>query len=302
VIEKLKNRLEHDKFTDYSEEYRELVEQYLDDGAGECILSDPAVAELVESTILNEHGKSCDIRAWVIMPNHAHVMLRPYEGHDLAGIMKRMKGVSARKINQYLEREGTVWQADYFDRFIRDEDDFLRKLQYIENNPVSAKLVSDAASWKFSSAGRSSEWRADTPVRMNAMHEDSLAGGTGDADKSVRAPLQDPVIGENTHRAHPHVKIRESHPEQAHPREQHMAAIQLADPLPKAVLNRPRGKRIAAATDQMPQRVASECVPAEQDDIHRQDQRSDADAKAVVELRRYGGVICEDHDKDQSEI
>jgi hypothetical protein len=31
---------------------------------------------------------------------------------------------------------------------------------------------------------------ADTPVRMSAKHETSLAGGTGDADKSVRAPLE----------------------------------------------------------------------------------------------------------------
>src|SRR5690606_17886180 len=89
VIEKLKYRLEHDKLTDFSDEYREMVEQYLDAGAGECILRDPAVAALLQDTILHEHGKSCDVKAWVIMPNHGHILLRPYEGHDLAGIMKR---------------------------------------------------------------------------------------------------------------------------------------------------------------------------------------------------------------------
>jgi len=178
VIEKMKYRLDHDKFIDNSQEYRDMVEEYLDTGSGECILGDPAIAELVESTILHEHGRTCDVKAWVIMPNHAHVMLRPYDGHSLAGIMKRVKGISARKINLLLGQSGTVWQSDYFDRYIRDEDDFKRKLLYIEENPVKAGLVKDAGSWRFSSAYQ--------PQGLDP--EASFAGGTGDADKSVRAP------------------------------------------------------------------------------------------------------------------
>ena len=216
VIEKIKYRLDHDKFTNFSQEYRDIVEEYLDAGAGECSLHDPTIAELVESTILNEHGKSCDINAWVIMPNHVHVLLRPLEGHDLAGIMKRIKGVSARKINQFTGREGTVWQSDYFDRFIRDEDDFLRKIYYIENNPVKAGLVTDAWEWQFSSAALrgtakgTAKWSADTPVRMSAKHEQIPPAGesaiepkmpsdeisfaaSGDADKSVRVPRHDEI-------------------------------------------------------------------------------------------------------------
>ncbi|MFT3746432.1 MAG: AMP-binding protein [Pyrinomonadaceae bacterium] len=202
VIEKFKFRLEHDKQTDFSEEFRTNVERYLDSGAGECILREAAVAQLVEDTILYEHGKSCDVKAWVVMPNHAHIVLRPYEGHPLAEILKRIKGISARKINQLLGREGTVWQADYFDRYIRDDDDLMRKIEYVENNPVAAGLVKEASLWRFSSA-----WNADNHVRMDVAsafrktgepelpkaNETSsflLAGGTGDADKSVRAPFE----------------------------------------------------------------------------------------------------------------
>jgi len=178
VIEKMKYRLDHDKFIDNSQEYRDMVEEYLDAGSGECILGDPTIAELVESTILHEHGRSCDVKAWVIMPNHAHIMLRPYDGHSLAGIMKRVKGISARKINLLRGQSGTVWQGDYFDRYIRDEDDFRRKLLYIEENPVKTGLVKDAGSWRFSSAYQ--------PQGLDP--EAGFAGGTGDADKSVRAP------------------------------------------------------------------------------------------------------------------
>ncbi|HMS10606.1 MAG TPA: AMP-binding protein, partial [Pyrinomonadaceae bacterium] len=170
VLESMKQRIDHDKFTTTSEEYRDMVENYLDAGSGECILADPSIAELVESTILYEHGKSCDVKAWVIMPNHAHIMLRPYDGHDLAAIMKRVKGVSARKINQLMGREGTVWQPDYFDRYIRDEDDYHRKIDYIENNPVAANLVDSAELWNFSSASRRrSDADADKSVRVSNL-------------------------------------------------------------------------------------------------------------------------------------
>jgi len=89
VLEKIRHRIEHDKLTEFSEEFRSRVEDYLDSGSGECILRDPAVARVVENTILNEHKNSCDVTAWVVMPNHAHILLRPIEGHFVAEKIKR---------------------------------------------------------------------------------------------------------------------------------------------------------------------------------------------------------------------
>lgn len=171
VLERLKIELEHGKFDDASEEFRQRVEDYLDLGSGDCILSDPSVATLVEETILHENGISCDLRAWVIMPNHVHLLLRMMKGHDLAGLMKRIKGVSARKINQLLGRQGTVWQKEYFDRYIRTSEHYAKVFQYVENNPVVSGLSSAPKDWKFGSAF-------------------SAAGGGG--DKSVAAPLLAP--------------------------------------------------------------------------------------------------------------
>jgi acetyl-CoA synthetase len=128
------------------------------------------------------------------MPNHVHLLIRPRPESTLAEIVKRIKGVSARKINRHMGRGGSVWQADYFDRYIRDEDDFRRKLAYIEENPVKARLVSDATSWRFSSASR----RADDPARFRVSSApgeadaDQAAEDRGLADKSVRAPRRAP--------------------------------------------------------------------------------------------------------------
>ncbi len=192
VLERFKAQLEHDKLDSNSDEYRQMVEDYLDKGAGECILRRTQVAEIVQEVLLREAESSIDLKAWVIMPNHGHILFRLREGFDLAGLMKRIKGISARRINQLLEGSGTVWQADYFDRYIREEKHFHNALRYIEANPVAARLVLEPEDWRFGSAFHRS---ADTPVRRDAESasepqrgKDEAAENRGLADKSVRAP------------------------------------------------------------------------------------------------------------------
>ncbi len=200
VLNRIKEEIEHEKIEDTSDEYRERTEKYLDQGIGSCILKNPEIAKIVEDTIAYEHEKSCKIISWVVMPNHVHLLLRPLEGHSLSDIMKRIKGVSARKINQATNSSGSVWQADYFDRYIRDEEHFLKTVDYIKFNPVKAGLCENPSDWEFCK-----KWNSDTPVRMSAKHEqnadesvslsengiDELSTSfavSGDSDKSVRVP------------------------------------------------------------------------------------------------------------------
>jgi acetyl-CoA synthetase len=196
VLETFKAQLEHDNLDSNSDEYRQMVEDYLDKGDGECILRRPEVAEIVQDVLLREAETSIDLKAWVIMPNHGHILFRLREGFTLAGLMKRIKGISARRINQLLGRGGTVWQADYFDRYVRDEKHFRDAFRYIEENPVAAKLVANPEDYRFGSASHRS---ADTPVRIAGSSGEAVLAvpGPGNvrsrrsdshADKSVRAP------------------------------------------------------------------------------------------------------------------
>ena len=52
--------------------------------------------------------------------------------------------------NQAIGRSGPFWQDDYWDTYIRDERHFESTVGYIENNPVKAGLVVDAADWPWS--------------------------------------------------------------------------------------------------------------------------------------------------------
>jgi putative DNA methylase len=89
--------------------------------------------------------------AWVIMPNHVHVVLQPKT--SLPVITRWLKGSTARTGNLILGRTGTAfWQDESFDHRVRDEAELDRIVRYIERNPVSAGLVANPGDWPWSSA------------------------------------------------------------------------------------------------------------------------------------------------------
>jgi REP element-mobilizing transposase RayT len=96
---------------------------------------------------------------WVVMPNHAHLILTPKRDEHgepirLSRILQHLKGASAIEINRALKRSGRLWQREYFDRVIRSLTDFNRKARYIEHNPVKAGLCEKPEDWPWSSASR----------------------------------------------------------------------------------------------------------------------------------------------------
>ena len=86
------------------------------------------------------------------MPNHVHVVFEAAAGFGLSGIVGSWKSFTARRANTLLNRSGRFWHADYFDRYMRSEGQFNRTVEYVEQNPVKAGLVSVAAAWPWSSA------------------------------------------------------------------------------------------------------------------------------------------------------
>ncbi len=91
------------------------------------------------------------VEAYVVMANHIHILILP--NAPLARITKSVKGYSAKKANEILNRTGEAfWQDESFDHWVRRESSFGRIKHYIENNPVSAGLVRSAEEWPWSSA------------------------------------------------------------------------------------------------------------------------------------------------------
>ena len=132
---------------------RLTFEETLDAGRGACALAEPETAEIVARTLQHFNGARYRLFAWVVMPNHVHVLFEPL-GRPVGEIVRGWKSFTARAINQRGGEVGRFWAADYFDRFVRDENHFERARHYIEMNPVKAGLVSRPEAWTHSSAGR----------------------------------------------------------------------------------------------------------------------------------------------------
>ena len=73
--------------------------------------------------------------AYVVMDDHVHVVLQPVDGVSLQQIVHSWKSFSARRLQQEHGRIGALWQSESFDRIVRDETEWLEKIQYIMNNP-----------------------------------------------------------------------------------------------------------------------------------------------------------------------
>jgi REP element-mobilizing transposase RayT len=120
--------------------FSKRVESYLDKGAGICHLCDARIAALVTSAMTHFDGKRYRLFAWCIMPNHVHVVVRPFPGQPLSGLLHSWKSFSAKRANAVLGAQGTFWQREYYDHLIRDEDEFARVVRYVLDNPAKARL------------------------------------------------------------------------------------------------------------------------------------------------------------------
>jgi len=133
-------------------EQRRQLEAYLDRSQGDCFLRDPRIARLLEDTMRFHHDQRFDLLAWVVMPNHVHALFNVGDTTPLSDIMRNWKSISAVAANKLLGRSGDFWQEDYWDTFMRSEEQTRKAISYIEHNPVKAKLCRAPEEWPFSSA------------------------------------------------------------------------------------------------------------------------------------------------------
>ena len=152
VISKWKSDLQYEDDDFAQQVLGERISKYEDLGYGECFLAKPEIATIVETSLQDFDDIRYRLFSWVIMPNHVHFLIQTLESFSLSEIMKSFKGYTARMANRALDRNGSFWQEDYFDREIRDLGDFIEKLDYIDMNPVKAGLCKMPEEWRFGRA------------------------------------------------------------------------------------------------------------------------------------------------------
>ena len=114
------------------------LDKYLDNSENGAYLND-RVLEISKNYLQNLDEKLCEIIAFVIMPNHIHILF--IQNEVLSTVVQQIKGGLSFLINKELGKSGPLWQKDYFDKGIRDEKHFRVTYEYIKNNAIKAGLV-----------------------------------------------------------------------------------------------------------------------------------------------------------------
>jgi len=124
----------------YARSVTSRVNEWLDQGSGECHFKRTEVADELARAILHFHNERYHIASYVVMPNHCHLIMRPFVGYELEDLIGAIKGVTSRFVNRKLGRKDELWQQESFDRILRDEEHLYNAIQYIGNNPLIAGL------------------------------------------------------------------------------------------------------------------------------------------------------------------
>ncbi len=100
------------------------------------------------------HGDRAAVHLITVMPDHVHLLITPLKRPDglwepLPELIQSIKRHSAREINKSRGVQGTLWQDEYFDRIMRDADEFAEKWNYMIHNPVKAGLVRIPQDYRF---------------------------------------------------------------------------------------------------------------------------------------------------------
>jgi putative transposase len=111
-----------------------------------------ATAEMFLTTIEDYRAKErFALHAFVVMPEHVHLLLTPAPEVALEKVAQLIKGGFSFR----LRSAKGVWEKGYDSRRITDGGHFDACRRYIEENPVRARMVVSAEEYAYSSCGRS---------------------------------------------------------------------------------------------------------------------------------------------------
>jgi putative transposase len=104
------------------------------------------------------------VHAYVLMPNHVHLLATPIDKEGLAQMMQRLGRYYVPWFNHKYQRYGGLFQGRFRTSLIDTEQYFLACSRYIELNPVRAHIVANPLDYAWSSYAHHAGARVDPLV------------------------------------------------------------------------------------------------------------------------------------------
>jgi putative transposase len=90
------------------------------------------------------------LHEFVVMPDHFHLLMTPTLTLERA--MQLIKGGFSCRARKDLGYAGEIWQPSYYDRRVRDVEEYINFKHYIRQNPVKRGLAKTLEEYPYSSA------------------------------------------------------------------------------------------------------------------------------------------------------
>lgn len=144
--------------------------RYLGAGSGSCALARPDIAEIVASALAYSDGCGYHLKAWCIMPNHVHAVLRMSACETLARAVKSWKAFTAKRARRILRSDGNFWEPNHYERALRTEGQIAAAVDYVLASPRRGSLTNWPWVWsdRLLDAASDPEPLPPMPVRLAA--------------------------------------------------------------------------------------------------------------------------------------
>jgi putative transposase len=110
------------------------------------------------------------LHAYVLMPNHFHLLATPDAADALSQMMQSIGRAYVRYFNRIQQRTGTLWEGRYRSTVIESERYLLTCMASLDLNPVRSGLVSQASDYPWSSHGHYIGLRTDKLLTPHALY------------------------------------------------------------------------------------------------------------------------------------
>jgi putative transposase len=120
-------------------------------GGSPCFLNDTDHNHFLECLHEAAIDYGCQIHAYVLMPNHYHLLLTPQTRDSASRMMQSLGRRYVQLFNKEHGRHGTLWEGRYRASLVEDGEILLDCQRYIELNPVRAALVDKPGDHRWSS-------------------------------------------------------------------------------------------------------------------------------------------------------
>jgi len=88
---------------------------------------------------------------YVLMPDHWHALIWPSYPLRISQVLHEAKKIMTLRVNAQRGAQGPLWQHQFWDRFVRHQQELSERLDYMHLNPVRRGLVRRPEDWRWSS-------------------------------------------------------------------------------------------------------------------------------------------------------